>query len=350
MAKKALVAMSGGVDSSVAAYLTKEAGYETSGATMQLFRSNGDWLNSRDIEDARSVASSMGIKHCVFDFSEDFREDVIDRFIRSYEAGQTPNPCVDCNRNIKFHRLFREGRKMSQDMIVTGHYARVERDPGSGRYLLLKAVDDNKDQSYVLYNLSQDQLAHTLFPLGNMSKPEARAIAEEQHFVSADKHESQDICFIPDGDYAGFIRRYTGRDYPPGNFVDRNGNILGQHLGIIKYTIGQRKGLGLALKHPMYVCAIDTARNEVILGDNEDLFRTELEADHVNWTAQDAPSGDMKVSAKIRYKHKEAPATVIPLAEDKIKVIFDEPQRAVTAGQSVVLYDGNIVIGGGTII
>lgn len=349
MTEKALVAMSGGVDSSVAAYLTKEAGYETIGATMELFCADGEWLNGKDIEDARSVAESMGIEHYVFDFSADFRKDVIERFIDAYEAGQTPNPCVDCNRNIKFHRLFKEGRDMGQDMVVTGHYARVEFDRGSGRHLLRKSTDDRKDQSYVLYNLSQEQLAHTMFPLGDMSKSETRTIAEEQRFVSAEKHESQDICFIPDGDYAGFICKYTSRNYPPGDFIDLAGNVLGQHKGIIKYTIGQRKGLGLALKHPMYVCALDTVNNKVILGDNDDLFRTSLEADRVNWISEMPPSCDIRVSAKIRYTHKEAPATVIPLAEDVIKVVFDEPQRAITSGQSVVLYDGDIVIGGGTI-
>ena len=354
MAEKALVAMSGGVDSSVAAYLTKTAGYETIGATMELFYTerNGKkvFLNSRDIDDAKDVAADMGIEHYTFDFSEDFRKDVIENFVEAYESGRTPNPCVDCNRSIKFHRLFRQGREMSQDMIVTGHYARVEYDSGSSRWLLRKSIYDRKDQSYVLYNLSQDQLAHTMFPLGGMTKAETREIAEAQGFISADKQDSQDICFIPDGDYAGFISRYTGREYPPGDFVDMDGNVLGRHKGIIRYTIGQRRGLGLALKRPMYVCALDIPGNRVILGDDSDLFRSELEADHVNWIASAPPAGDIKVSAKIRYKHKESPATVVPISGDRIKVIFEEPQRAITSGQSVVLYDGDIVVGGGTII
>ena len=284
---------------------------------------------------------------------DEFRKEVIDRFIDAYEHGETPNPCIACNRYLKFDALYRLGAKDLEDdelKIATGHYAVIEKDPASGRYMLRKSSFADKDQSYVLYNMTQAQLARTLFPLGNMSKSEVREIAEAQGLVTAKKRESQDICFVPDGDYAGFIRRYAGREYPPGDFVDADGNVMGQHKGIIRYTIGQRKGLGLALKAPAYVQEIDVKGNRVILGDNASLFRTELTVRDFNWVSMAPPAGDFRASARIRYKHHEAPATVIPVSETEVKIIFDEPQRAITHGQSAVLYDGDYVLGGGIII
>lgn len=351
-----MVAMSGGVDSSVAAYLTKEAGFETTGITMRLYDnetagccSSKTCCSLSDVEDARSVAFVLGIPFYVLNFTEEFGREVIDRFIRAYEEGRTPNPCIDCNRYIKFRRLFQRGREMGQDYIVTGHYARVEQDQGSGRWLLKRSADPKKDQTYVLYSLTQDQLAHVMFPLEGMSKSETRRIAEEQGFLNARKHDSQDICFAPDGDYAGFISRYTGKDYPDGDFVDRSGRVLGRHKGIIHYTVGQRKGLGLALPHPMYVCRKDVEKNQVVLGENEDLFTTTFEIEGCNWMPFDRLTGDLAVEAKVRYSQKASPATVIPLGEDRARVVFRQPERAITCGQAAVFYDGDTVIGGGTI-
>lgn len=384
--------MSGGVDSSVAAYLVREAGYETTGATMRLFDNETICITEKtccslsSIEDACSVANKLGIFFLVYDMREEFRRDVIDRFVRAYEHGETPNPCIDCNRYLKFEALYRLGcndligrippganlsaadsdsgqigRTAIPDLpqegnadlpplsVATGHYAIIEKD-GSGRYLLRKSADSSKDQSYVLYNLTQEQLARTLFPLGGMTKSEVREIAEAQGLVTAHKKESQDICFVPDGDYASFIRGYSGREYPPGDFVDRSGNVMGEHKGIIRYTIGQRKGLGLALRKPAYVLDIDTESNRVILGDNEDLFARELIAGDFNWVSMAPPERDIRANARIRYKHREAPAEVIPLEDNRVRIIFDEPQRAITRGQSVVLYDGDYVLGGGTIL
>lgn len=354
--KRAMVAMSGGVDSSVAAYLIKNAGFDTIGVTMKLYSNEMICAKSNtccsldDVEDARRVANKLEIKYYVFNFEDDFENEVIRRFVKSYEDGRTPNPCIDCNRYIKFKRLFQRGRELGQDYIVTGHYVRVSFDEGSGRYLLKKSSDKRKDQSYVLYSMTQDQLAHALFPLGEMTKDEARDIAEAQGFINAKKHDSQDICFVPDKDYGGFIKRYTGREYPEGEFVDFDGNVLGRHKGLINYTIGQRKGLGLALKKPMYVVKKDLEKNKVVLGDNDDLFTREFYADSVNWIACDIPTRELKLNVKVRYSQGEFPALVVPVSEDKIKVIFDEPQRAITSGQAAVMYDGDTVVGGGTII
>ena len=382
MKKQALVGMSGGVDSSVAAYLVREAGYDVTGATMRLFDNETIGITDRtccslsSIEDACSVANKLGIGYIVYDMRPDFRREVIDRFVRSYEHGETPNPCVACNKYLKFERLYELGAHDLLDTqetnsddaaavfgpadasgslagrpplsIATGHYAVIEKSP-SGRFMLRKGADPGKDQSYFLYDLTQEQLSRTLFPLGAMTKPQVREIAESLGLVTAKKRESQDICFVPGGDYASFICGYTGHDYPAGDFVSTDGTVMGRHKGIINYTIGQRKGLGLALKKPAYVLELDTERNQVILGDNEELFTRELTAESFNWVSMAAPSGNVRASARIRYRHHEAPATIIPLSDDSVRIVFDEPQRAITRGQSVVVYDGEYVLGGGII-
>ena len=354
--RKAIIAMSGGVDSSVAALLTKESGDQCIGATMKLFHNEDVGIKREktccsldDVEDARSVCYRMGIKYYVFNFSERFKEDVMDRFVDAYEHGCTPNPCIDCNRYLKFDKMFQRMRELEYDYIVTGHYARVEYDEKRNRYLLKKAVDDTKDQSYVLYMLTQEQLAHISLPLGGLRKTEVREIAEKHGFINARKHDSQDICFVPDGDYAGFIERYTGRSFEPGNFVDQEGHVLGQHKGIICYTIGQRKGLGLALHEPMYVCRIDPKTNTVVLGRDRDLWSKELTAKDFHWISGEVPTGTQRIKAKIRYRHQEQWANAEITGPDSIHLVFDEPQRAITCGQSVVLYDGDVVVGGGTI-
>lgn len=356
---RALIAMSGGVDSSVAAYLMKNLGYDCMGITMKLFHNEDIGIPREhsccsldDVEDARSVAYSLDIPYHVFNFSDKFEETVIKRFIDAYENGMTPNPCVDCNRHLKFDKLYLRAKELDYDFVVTGHYARIEKDPFTGKYLLKKAVDPNKDQSYVLYMLTQDQLAHTQFPLGSMTKPEVRSIAEAQGFINARKHDSQDICFVQNGDYADFIEGYTDKKYPEGNFLDLNGNILGGHKGVIRYTIGQHKGLGGNFADRMYVVSVDPKENTVILGTEESLYSRELIAEDFNWQSGEAPSGEIRCLAKIRYRHREQPAAAIPLENNRVKIIFDEPQRAVTPGQSAVIYglDGETVLGGGTII
>ena len=347
---KALIAMSGGVDSSVAAYLIKQQGYECMGATMRLYEgtdeAEGTCCSLSDVEDARSVAVRLGMPFYVFNFTADFKEAVIDRFVAAYERGETPNPCIDCNRFLKFDRFYRRARELGCDAIVTGHYAQIEQR--EGRWLLKKAADLTKDQSYVLYSMTQAQLAHTRFPLGGLSKAETRRIAEEQGFLNAHKRDSQDICFVPDGDYAAVIEQMTGKTYPAGPFVDRDGNVLGTHKGVIRYTIGQRKGLGLSLKEPMYVCEKRVNDNAVLLGKNEDLFRRELTASAFNWIAWETPPTEFRCKARIRYQQPETDATVYP-AGDTATIVFDEPQRAIAKGQSVVLYDGDYVLGGGII-
>ena len=362
--KQALVGMSGGVDSSVAAYLVREAGYETTGATMRLFDNETIGISDKtccslsSIEDACEVANKLGINYVVYDMRPDFRREVIDRFVRAYEQGSTPNPCVACNKYLKFDRLYElAARDLLTDTagegsglyVATGHYAVIERSAG-GRYMLRKGQDASKDQSYFLYDLTQEQLSRTLFPLGGLTKTEVREIALGQGLVTAKKRESQDICFVPGGDYASFIRGYTGHEYPQGDFVSTDGEVMGTHKGIINYTIGQRKGLGLALRKPAYVLSIDTAGNRVILGDNEELFTRELTAGQFNWVSTAVPQSDIRALARIRYRHHEAPARIVPLSEDTVKIIFDEPQRAITSGQSVVVYDGDYVLGGGIIV
>lgn len=330
---KVLIAMSGGVDSSVAAFLMKEQGCECIGATMKLFH-NEDIGVSRiktccsleDVEDARLVALRLGIPYYVFNFSDDFKGQVIDRFISSYERGATPNPCIDCNRYLKFERLYERARILGCDAIVTGHYARIEQE--NGRWLLKKSLDESKDQSYVLYSLTQEQLAHTRMPLGAMHKSETRRIAEEQGFYNADKPDSQDICFVPDGDYAGFIARYTGRDCPTGDFVDESGRVLGRHKGIVHYTVGQRKGLGIAADAPLYVKRIDAQENRVVLSGNDALFSRELTANDFNWIAYDVPPRELRATARVRYHQREQAATVTVLSDGHVHLVFDEPQRA----------------------
>ena len=357
MENKVLIAMSGGVDSSVAAALLNFKGYECAGATMKLY-SNEDicmdlqktCCSADDVFDARSVAARLNIPFYVFNFKEDFGKEVIERFIHAYECGMTPNPCIDCNRYMKFEKLYNKAMLLGYDYVATGHYARVEYDEGKGRYLLKKGFDASKDQSYVLYSLTQEQLSHTLFPLGEFTKAQIREMAEKHGFINANKRDSQDICFVPDGNYAGFIRQYTGKDYPEGNFVTKDGKILGKHKGIIHYTIGQRKGLSLSLKEPAYVCEKKMDTNEVVLGKNEDLFSSRLTADNFNWISVDSPKESIRVTAKTRYSHKEQPAMAHALSSGRVEVIFDEPVRAITQGQAVVLYDGDTVVGGGTII
>lgn len=357
MTKKALVAMSGGVDSSVAAYLTKEMGYNATGITLKLF-DNEDIGETKektccsldDIDDARNVCRKIGIPYYVYNFKDSFKENVIDRFISAYENGTTPNPCIDCNRYIKFEKLIRRAEELEFDKVVTGHYSIIEYDEGADRFLLKKSADLSKDQSYVLYSLTQKQLSKTLLPLGNLTKSYVREIAESLNLINAKKHDSQDICFVPDGDYAKFIEQYTGRTYPNGNFVDENGNILGEHKGIIRYTVGQRKGLGLALPCPMYVKEKNLEENKVILCENHRLFSKELYATDINLISCDRIDKPMRVKARVRYNQPEQPATVEQTDNNTIHITFDEPQRAISKGQAVVLYDGEYVIGGGTII
>mgnify|MGYP000339891993 FL=1 len=354
---RALIAMSGGVDSSVAAWLMQRDGFDCTGVTMRLTRNeavNTEGLHTccseRDIEDAAEVAYAMDIPYEVLDFTADFQEKIIDKFIRVYEAGGTPNPCIDCNRYMKFDHLLRWAEAHGLDHVVTGHYARVEQDEATGRWLLKKGLDENKDQSYVLYNLTQEQLAHVRLPLGGLHKSEVRAIAEQQHFVNARKHDSQDICFVPDGDYARFMEDFTGKHYPAGDFLDVGGKKVGTHSGAVRYTIGQRKGLGLAMGAPVYVCAKDMQANTVTVGPEENLFDRIVYADEVNWIAIPELTAPLRVTARTRYHQTEQAATVYPAGEGQFRLEFDQPQRAPTPGQAVVLYQGDVVLGGGTIV
>jgi len=340
--KKCLIGMSGGVDSSVAARIMQERGYECVGCTMVL-------CGNEATDDAKQVAEALGMEFHVLHAEEEFKNHVMEDFARSYEAGCTPNPCIVCNRYLKFGVMLQKAKELGCDTIVTGHYAVTQKDEKSSRFLLKKAKDPEKDQSYVLYRLTQEQLAHAVFPLGEMTKEQARKMAEEKRLVNANKPDSQDICFVPDGDYAGFLASFTGKTPPKGNFVGTDGHVFGQHKGIVHYTVGQRKGLGIAWEHPLYVLKIDPDTNTVILGKNEELFTRELTAKDVNLIAMETMEGEIRCRAKIRYRHKEQPCTVY-MEGDTLKVLFDEPQRAVTPGQSVVLYDGDTVIGGGIIV
>ena len=340
---RALIAMSGGVDSSVAALLATERGLDCIGGTMHLH-------DTACAADAAAVAQRLGIPFHEFDCREQFRQLVMDYFVRCYEEGGTPNPCIECNRHLKFGLLLERARELDCAYVVTGHYARIEFDEISGRHLLKKAADEGKDQSYFLCRLSQNQLAHTFFPLGGLTKTEVRRIAEENGFINAKKRDSQDICFVPDGDYMTFLEQYTGKHYPAGDFLDENGKMIGHHQGAVAYTIGQRKGLGLAMGQPVYVCGKDMAANTVTVGPNDSLFRRELIADDWNWISIPQLSEPLRCKAKARSRMAEQDATVHPLENGQVKVIFDEPQRAITPGQTVALYTGTTVIGGGTIL
>jgi tRNA-specific 2-thiouridylase len=364
--EKAVIAMSGGVDSSAAAALMIQEGYDCIGVTLKLYtteESGGDGAGTggeakahrgccslADVNDARQVAHKLGMPHYVLNFTEAFRKEVIGRFIETYEKGGTPNPCIDCNRFIKFDLLLFRANQLDFDLLVTGHYAQVEKDPVSGRYLLKKSVDAKKDQSYVLYCLTQEQLARTRFPLGGLTKPEVRELAEAKGFINANKQDSQDICFVPDGDYGAFMERYTGKEYPEGDIVDLEGRIVGRHRGIVRYTLGQRRGLGVAMNDPVYVAAKDMARNTVTLGPEASLYTKALTATNINLIACERIDSPLRVRVKTRYLQQERPAAVEQTSPDEIRVTFDEPQRAVTPGQAAVLYDGGIVVGGGTII
>ena len=350
------VAMSGGVDSSVAAVLLQQAGYQLSGVNLRMFR-NEDLGESpsrtccslSDAEDAALVARRLGFPFYVFDFAQTFRDTVIRNFIEEYQQGRTPNPCAECNRSVKFGALLQRVRTLGGDYMATGHYARVERDETSGRYLLKRGKDRSKDQSYFLYMLTQEELAHTLFPLGGMEKSEVRQIAKAHGLVNAKKRDSQDICFVPDGKYADFIERTTGQPSEPGTFVDQEGRVLGQHKGIIRYTKGQHKGLGLSTEQPLYVLEKDVASNAIRLGPDSALWSRTLTAERMNWISVPELAEPMAVTVKTRYTQREAAAMAEPLAGGCIRVTFEEPQRAITAGQTVVLYDGDTVVGGGTI-
>ena len=343
--------MSGGVDSSAAAVLLQAQGYAVSGLHLSLL--SGLPLPAGrlpdDGSDARAVASLLGLPFYDMDLSPEFRATVIDYFIREYEAGRTPNPCVFCNRRIKFGAMWDAAQKLGADYLATGHYAKIRQDPATGRHLLCRGADRSKDQSYFLCRLTQEQLSRTLFPLGDLEKTAVRALAEAHGLINAQKRDSQDICFVPDGDYARFMEDFTGKHYPAGDFLDVGGRKVGTHSGAVRYTIGQRKGLGLAMGAPVYVCAKDMQANTVTVGPESELFDTIVYANEVNWIAIPELKGPLRVTARTRYHQTEQPATVYPAGPDSFRLEFDQPQRAPTPGQAVVLYQGDVVLGGGTI-
>ena len=355
--KKVVIGMSGGVDSSVAAYLLKEQGYDVIGVTMKMFHDDDEYIVHKQegcggqtaVEDAKKVADSLGIPFHVVSFREEFKENVMDYFVNEYQNARTPNPCVHCNRHVKWEALLNKAKEFGADYIATGHYARIDKLP-NGRYSVKTSATATKDQTYVLYNLTQEQLSKTLMPVGEYTKDEIRAIAEKINLKIANKPDSQDICFIPDGDYVGFIERLTQTNAKPGNFVDKNGKVLGTHKGLVNYTIGQRKGLNLAMGHPVFVTELRSETNEVVIGENEDIFTTKVYANRVNAMSIENFDNEVRALGKIRYAHKGAMCTVKKVDEDVIECIFDEPQRAITPGQSLVLYDGDYIMGGGTIM
>lgn len=357
MKKKVVVGMSGGVDSSVAAVLLKEQGYDVIGVTMQIWQEedpmlveeNGGCCGLSAVEDARRVAQTIGIPYYVMNFKKEFKEKVIDYFVSEYLSGRTPNPCIACNRYVKWEALLRRSMEIGADFIATGHYARVERLPG-GRYAVRNSVTARKDQTYALYNLTQFQLAHTLMPVGDYTKEEIREIARQRQLPIAAKPDSQDICFVPDGDYAGFIAREMPDRVPgTGNFVSQEGKVLGIHKGIIHYTVGQRKGLGLSMGHPVFVSEIRPDTNEVVISD-QDVFQTELVCGGVNYMGMEDLKKPRRLWAKVRYAHKGEWCRAYEEEEGKVRVVFEHPVRAITPGQAVVFYDGEYVMGGGVIL
>lgn len=344
--EKVLIGLSGGVDSSVAAAVLKQNGYDVLGATLKM---HGGLKNSeKDILDAKNVCDNLNIEHYVFDFSALFKKEVENYFVNAYLNGYTPNPCIVCNRTVKFKALIEKADEMGVDYIATGHYSKIEKS--GERMLLIRPEDKSKDQTYVLYSLTQDQLRRTKMPLSDYTKAQIREIAEELKFSNANRPDSQDICFIPDGDYASFIKENCGKEITEGDYVDINGNVIGKHKGVIHYTIGQRKGLGIALGKPAFVISKNVAENKVVISDEEHLFSTKVKINELNFIPFETLKGELKVTAKLRYRHKEAPAILRMISEDTAELEFSELQRAAAPGQAAVFYDGNVVIGGGTII